>query len=945
MTFCNSIETSPFNILDPDYVILGHHFLEASAGTGKTFTIEHLVVRLLLQEEMMIDQILVVTFTRAATRELKIRIRSNLEKALEGLCRGDGFDYLMPYIKQGSKIPLRKIERALACFDQAHIFTIHGFCHRMLTEFAFDAGLSFGVNDLSEKAYKGLLREEVRDFFRTALKEDNYSVNQLDIVLKKYGYDVDRLAEALIRLIEEGCKIALQSNFKEERDPSKILLQMAYECQQKWDKQLFREALSPDEILKKMESCLKNTAFASQVANKYQAAIIDEFQDTDPIQWHIFEQLFLNESSLKAFYVVGDPKQSIYGFRSADIYTYLQAEQSMGGKSFLNVNFRAEPPLVNALNAFFLSAPWLELPSLEQNLPFYPVKSYRPTSVQDMEGSLHFFLVNAIATREKKWPSLSLEEDYLFPFIAIECEKYPHNTKAVLVKDRYQSKRLHLYLKKYQIPCSIKGGEDLKKTSEFISLEAICAAGTFPGDLSRVKEALSTGLIGWGSEDFLNDKKLQYAKLLFQELHLVLKERGFIIFFQKVIEAFSIEINVRMRRLIESILSSSLDPLLFFQEVKKSEEVFDLIENCQANDITIMTTHMSKGLEFDLVFALGLASRHGIKEEFIRSKRHLLPFDSEDPACQLAIRESEAEKLRQLYVALTRAKKQVYLPIIIDPHPKTSFFSPIELFLQKAIGTSLERQNIEAFIERLSEKYSVTSTWLYEKREPSQRPLFLSPTPVSIQPLPIIPKEEIFSFSSLSQHRATGGAEPLLNELPIGSETGILIHKILEKIFQNRWHSPYQKEKCKQLIQKEIMGTCLEEGKEALFEMIEKALHHCLIDFALVDISPKHMMQEMEFIFPLNTRWIKGVIDLSFEWRGKYYFLDWKSNWLKDYSQASLKASMHENDYFLQASLYAEALKRYVKLFDNGLEFGGAFYYFLRGATFYHFFPEREYAQ
>ena len=119
-----------FNILDRSLTIFGKHFLEASAGTGKTFAIEHLVVRLILSGKMTINQILVVTFTRAATRELKDRIHSNLQKAFRALKEGvSSYDYLQPYAEDGNAkhLALAYLDEALQCFDEAQIFTIHGF--------------------------------------------------------------------------------------------------------------------------------------------------------------------------------------------------------------------------------------------------------------------------------------------------------------------------------------------------------------------------------------------------------------------------------------------------------------------------------------------------------------------------------------------------------------------------------------------------------------------------------------------------------------------------------------------------------------------------------------------------------------------------------------------------------------------------------------------------
>ena len=130
-----------FDILNRHTPCTGLHFLEASAGTGKTFTIEHLVVRLVLQG-IPIEQILVVTFTRKATSELKLRIRRALQRTQEELKTGKtSSDYLIALLEKEEQTLKEKralIHAALICFDAAAIFTLHGFCHRMLTEFAFE---------------------------------------------------------------------------------------------------------------------------------------------------------------------------------------------------------------------------------------------------------------------------------------------------------------------------------------------------------------------------------------------------------------------------------------------------------------------------------------------------------------------------------------------------------------------------------------------------------------------------------------------------------------------------------------------------------------------------------------------------------------------------------------------------------------------------------------
>jgi exodeoxyribonuclease V beta subunit len=159
-----------FNVLDPKLNLHRNYFLEASAGTGKTFTIENIVVRL-LEEGLEIDQVLVVTFTRAATLELKMRIRHNLEK--------------------------KGLRKALMRFEHSQIYTIHGFCFHLLKEFALETG--FPLHATGESASPDLLSKILNDFFRCELSAKEIHPKQLEKILKKNHYDLGKLYLELMK--------------------------------------------------------------------------------------------------------------------------------------------------------------------------------------------------------------------------------------------------------------------------------------------------------------------------------------------------------------------------------------------------------------------------------------------------------------------------------------------------------------------------------------------------------------------------------------------------------------------------------------------------------------------------------------------------------------------------------------------------------------------------
>ena len=356
-----------FDCLAKELPLLGPHFLEASAGTGKTFAVEHIVARLLLNG-IGLEEILVVTFTRAATRELKLRIRSNLEKILSNGC-----GYLDP------SQALHQISDAVATFDRCQIYTIHGFCFRMLKEFAFEIDLPLSlkekrsserldallsdfletklsaivspeqlelflrttpVEDLVRKLKKGELPETARTYSELhaafcqemtvelefeKLKEDfaalqgsyrkkeaNFEAQLKALAEKKFGPLIREKGTLFTFLAPDNKKVKAKEPtflhypaiFDWGREKILPLIESAIEetlpaILSLWkpiERKFLAEAgvLGPDELLQTMSEAIRKESFREKVQKKYRAVLIDEFQDTDPLQWEIFRTLFYN---------------------------------------------------------------------------------------------------------------------------------------------------------------------------------------------------------------------------------------------------------------------------------------------------------------------------------------------------------------------------------------------------------------------------------------------------------------------------------------------------------------------------------------------------------------------------------------------------------------------------------------------------------------------------
>ena len=416
----------------------------------------------------------------------------------------------------------------------------------------------------------------------------------------------------------------------------------------------------------------------------------------------------------------------------------------------------------------------------------------------------------------------------------------------------------------------------------------------------------------------------------------------------------------------------------------------DRIKVRQRNDndaVNILTIHVSKGLEFDVVFALGLAKRTSPKEDLVPSRRNdrdcLLVCDPESEPYKEYKCEQDAEKMRQLYVAMTRAKYRLYVPVAIDLANKALVYgsaSPVELFLARFAQEAVEEADLYVRIENycteillekiaeLPEGVHVTASRLNghdfilkKEKDDAGKVELLEPEEVVVPGSPVF----VESFSSLmafTDKKSRKVEVPLswseeqktVYNLPAGSETGVKLHEIFEKLSFDKLKSVESFEGVLPLIRPLLEGHEMMEWEQVIAEMVFKVLKTQLLKgvdaFCLADVSVGNMFKEMEFLFSSKADgieeegfrcsggYVKGFIDLVFLHQGKYYILDWKSNWLgprlESYATESLEEAMEEHQYFLQAKIYSSALKRYLKLVESRpFEecFGGVFYLFLRG--------------
>ena len=1006
-----------FDCLAESCPLFGPHLLEASAGTGKTFSIEHIFVRLLLQS-IQIEEILVVTFTKAATRELKERIRACIEKARSSLEKPE-WPYLKPFA--GSEEAVKILSDALSVFDRSQIFTIHGFCYRMLKEFAFEAQLGFSLPDPDgEKNLSKKIRRSLSEFFEKGIDSQLLCPEQISVVMDKHG-SLEEISRRLVRSQRQqgislseyhrrfsvalnhwiGAPISApllledferaRINYRKKEGNFSIQINHLAACFQKpeelspfskllWDRgslfsflapankkvkpkeipplhypgffdwcaehlapvvfdavdldQIFstlvsawkvweekflegEDLLQPDEILLRMRRAIDIPSFNAQLRGRYQAAIVDEFQDTDPLQWEIFRKLFLEEP-IRALYLVGDPKQSIYRFRNADVYTYFSARDFLGEENLyhLDTNFRSSKELIGSLNALF-NRKWLPLPKIGQEISCLPVRAGSGISSQlgDGKGALHW-----IAGDE----NASFKETFL-PYTVQEIERLSPSSLssiAILVKDRYEAEEALQCLRERGIPAVAKSHQPLGQTLAFRSVRELLKAVISPHDESL--------------EKIVQAGPFERSKPEFSQWKSLLEEKGLVPFFRQFLSGRETPFEADLRQVLEVLFSWEQKEGFSFEGLSRFLEEFERLDADEGgrrrmdgveDSVQILTLHISKGLEFDIVFALGAASKSPEKGEA----------------------EADAEKLRQLYVAMTRAKKRLYVPVKQLGSKRS--FSPMELFIS---GIEGEEGPFLPYLRKLAESESlsfeeVSTPFILPPKRVEKKSIFARETPPRVAYTP----SYIHSFTSLANPTARQGEkiesergeEYTLQTLPRGAETGTVVHQIFESLFSSPTPVWRDERAIDRIVEKELRFSPLSPWMKPMQEMVRKTVSQTLFDgernFSLKDLDPGEIFVEMEFLYAQKGHFVKGFIDLVFCREEKFYLLDWKTTWLKEPSPNEMKEAMQAHDYELQAALYAEALRRHLGSAGPFEErFGGAFYLFVRSGAYLHFKPD-----
>ena len=323
--------------------------LEASAGTGKTYALAGLVTRFVAEGAARLDEMLLITFGRAASQELRERVRDQLVAAARALddpaTAGD--DALLRFLATGSDDELaarrHRVRDALAGFDAATIATTHQFCRLVLASLGV-AGDSDSNVTLVESLDE--LVAEVVD----------------DLYLRRFGHDKDTpvlTREAALVLAREVVGNPHTTLTPEQPEPgtvAEVRVGFARDVLDELERRKRRLGiLGYDDLLTRLAAALAtpDAPARDRMRRRWRIVMVDEFQDTDPVQWQVLDEAFVGHATVV---LIGDPKQAIYAFRGGDIATYLKARGVATSRQTLDTNRRSDKPLVDRLQVVMRGA-------------------------------------------------------------------------------------------------------------------------------------------------------------------------------------------------------------------------------------------------------------------------------------------------------------------------------------------------------------------------------------------------------------------------------------------------------------------------------------------------------------------------------------------------------------------------------------------------------------
>jgi exodeoxyribonuclease V beta subunit len=789
----------------------GTSLIEASAGTGKTWNIALLYLRLLLERKLGARQILVTTFTDAAAQELRARIRARLldaERIVDAntFAGADLDDFLAERCAaDGNGVVLARLRLALADIDMAPISTIHGFCRRVLADYPFDTGMPFALGEIVDE--NTLIRECVEDFWRARflggdvdpielelVTEGTVSVGKLSEItafaqsspearieiateqdlgvpqwlrrpetidaIRAIALDKSRFrprvsalaprlrsfADYLSQLPAQGdceafedlaglLKYVTGKDLAGQEHPDSpgaltqdpLLGQIRHWARLQQREAIVRSGQMAVKAIERTRTVLperlrlgSQTTFsqlisevhdrltgpngavlAARLRKAWPVALIDEFQDTDARQWAIFDRIYQHpdEPGDTALVLIGDPKQSIYAFRGADIHAYLAARQKLPAERQYSIrhNFRSHPQLLGALNDLYGLAEDVGFASSE--IRYVAVSSGQPEKFAAKDQAplrLRLLQCEKKGVTERDPVALTACANDIVALLMDAGSGVKPGDITVLIDSNKRIQWMRELLIERGVPVVGAGRASVLATEWASDLQLLLHALLQPNDEYAVRGALATRLLGATARDLTelaaNTRAWEGKLDQFANWRRLWDRRGFL----AVIEAVVLEQAPRLlagadgeraltdlRHLGEVLQDAAADcygPEELYawflaerdgaraESVEAGREQQLRIES-EARRVQLLTIHASKGLEYPVVFiptAWRTRNDHprDVRKNLARyhDAEHCLSLDfgtADFDANKAAERfEGLQERLRVLYVAMTRAESQ-----------------------------------------------------------------------------------------------------------------------------------------------------------------------------------------------------------------------------------------------------------------------------------------------
>ncbi len=1077
----------------------GKNLVEASAGTGKTFSIAILALRLILEKNINIRNILLVTFTNNAVAELDKRIREFIRQAKTCATSGTANIEQIKTITEratlefGKEEVKKRLEDSILFLDETSIMTIHSFCKKSLDYLAFETGQSFeaelvtNVNDILEDEVNNFWRNNIVNLSLDILKflvESGFSRNKIKNVLKNHlgrkkfhsynssgHYEISEGNTREINALNIEKKNTIQ-DFKQYLKTNKQ--EIEFVLGKTSNKKKFLEKIeNPEELLKELESKSNTNYFeklpdelqkftrqyseihekikkagvpffdilyckaikeiesrvkqrteregiltfdnliqnlhaalegpnrqriTQELTKEYKAVFIDEFQDTDKLQYDIFKKSFDNS----ILFFIGDPKQSIYAFRQADINTYLKARDEVDHLYSMNTNFRSSEKMIKAINQFFLPQPGFDT--------FYFQKepnSINYVNVCSPDGNSKDFL-----KEENSQPGITIikrnnNEEIYKDATAFIIDLLTHtgykikqagenrNIKAsdigILVRGKKYGDAIRKELGKFHVPSVFVSDQKIMESDQASDLYFVLRAMYEPV-MKNINSAVVNPFTGKQSfnvfefdeevliELFKSYKLKWETEGIYSALSAYIADMGVMTYLSNPATPNGMRIITNLNHLMDLISKAAYHQhlnqaeLLTWYQRSLNMDLIDADESeirleSDADAVTIMTIHKSKGLEFNIVFAIQMdlsnSPDHDLISLYENESYITIPKDAlNDEQSELAKKQTEQENRRLMYVAVTRA---IYKAVIYKNENSKPKVTGLSLFLENLKTDEnieiLKSSQDTGYIPRPYQQHGDN----HEKRPATLKNEFYlkdahwqatSYSALAVKThIPIAVKDFVKTPNDYDEF--------IFSKLRKGDITGTMVHEIFEKIdFKDDQNNNH-------IISYAVnryASSKKEDYSKHLPQLIKHVLHanipRCDGNFQLDKISIENRVAEMEFDFMLDSNGLlllhdllirenipvrirqnqylqgmmNGFIDLFFKFEDKYYILDWKTNFLgnriEDYNSSGVRSAMETNNYHLQYLIYTLAIKKYLKYKLGNFsydDFGGAIYCFVRG--------------